>query len=53
MFIIMETLSKLIDIFVEKKLFLDLTLVGGDCMTSGLLEYFGLFGKVFARNVVS
>ena len=39
-FISMKTLSEMIDIFVEDKFFLDLVLVGGDCMTSRLLEYF-------------
>ena len=53
MLIAMVTLSELVDIFVENKLFLDLTLVGGDSMASSLLEYFRLFGEVFARIVVS
>ena len=53
MFITMEALSELIDISVEDKFLLDLALVGGDSMASCLLEYFGLFGEVFARGVVS
>ena len=53
MLIAMVTLSELVDIFMENKLFLDLTLVGGDSMASSLLEYFGLFGEIFARIIVS
>ena len=53
MFVVMVTISELVDVFVENKFLLYLALIGGDCMASGLLEYFGLFGEVFARCIVS